>query len=40
MTAADAIIHLTNPQAAFAAWGIPFVSVAPVGAASGSERVR
>jgi len=39
MTAAYAIINLSNPQAAPAAWGIPFVGIAPINA-SGLERVR
>jgi len=35
MTAAHAIIYLCNPQAAPAAWGIPFVGIG-----SALERVR
>ena len=40
MTAAHAIINLCIPQAAPAAWGIPFGRTASVTAESGLERVR
>jgi hypothetical protein len=39
MTAAHAIINLCDPQAAPAAWGIPFLGTTSINA-SGLERVR
>jgi hypothetical protein len=39
MTAAHAIINLCYPQAAPAAWGVPFIGTASVKAKSDSESV-